>query len=389
MNKKLILEERLVSTFKALCGVDLLKENKIIKEDKVYSSNIENTIKNKIGKNDDDTSKMITIFGLFRNQSPFKEFGDISKIRSYEELEKLYKSWYKLSLIQLLRSKEFLDQEEYAKNYLNAYIENIRSLGQNAQPFAFKNLEKSLIDVVNGNQWLKDDTNFQRSEYSIENPKDDDKLHEDENVVIVDGGSRAKCVTYGKGQSWCISQTGYNMFNSYRINQGATIYFVLQINEPSPEKKLVILNYGKGQYSIADETNTGVRTGSSTNAMSWDQIEKVLPNLKGKEQFFKYNPITEEEKRYHENVQKKYDGDDIIGYVTDSTENLYLNNTMVTPSEFFGDYIINATQGVLTDRQFDQIWNNKKDAQVEEMLLKYLETGIPLNEYQFRIIEKG
>lgn len=382
MNKKLILEERLVKNFKALCGVDLLKE------DKLYASNVDTAIKNKLNKNDDEITNMIAIFGLFRNQPPFKDFGDISKITSFDELKNLFNEWYRITMIQLLRSDLFLDDNENAKKYLDAYVQNVKSLGQNAQPFSFKNLEKSFVDVVNNNRWIKDDGVVQASGFSLENPEDKDLLFEDDEIIIVDGGSRSKCVRYGKGQTWCISNPQHNMFNSYRVNQGATIYFVLQKNVEGNEQKLVILNYG-GKYSIADKTNSGNRAGSLGNAKPWSNVEKEIPNLRGKEEFFKYKPITDEEKTYHKNVSEKYTGDDIIEYVKQSTNNLYLNNSLVTPTEFFADYVINAVRGVLPDNQFNQLWKNRSNKEVDEMIMKYLETGTPINEYQFRIIEKG
>lgn len=382
MNKKLILEERLVKNFKALCGVDLLKE------DKIYPSNVDTAIKNKLKRNDEEVSNMIAIFGLFRNQSPFKEVGDISKITSFEELKNLFDEWYRLSTIQLLRTNEFLDDNENAKRYLDAYVQNVKSLGQNAQPFTFKNIENSLVDVVNNNRWIKDEGVVKRSEFSMEKPKDDDVLFESDDILIIDGGSRAKCVIYGDGEKWCISNRFHNMFNSYRINQGATIYFVLQRKVEGDERKLVILNYN-GRYSIADRTNTGNRAGSSSNAKPWSNVESEIPNLRGKEEFFKYKPVTGEERKYHENVSERYTGDDIIGYVRKNTQGLYLNNSLVTPTEFFTDYILNAVRGELPDNQFNQLWKNRSNKEVDEMIMKYLETGTALNEYQFRIIEKG
>lgn len=380
--KQILFEERFAKNFKKLCGVDLLIENKL------YPSNIIKSITNKFGDESEQLQNMIAIFGLFRNSSPFKEVGDISKLESKEELTNLFNKWYKSTLIDILKTDQFLDNNDGAKKYLDAYVNNIKSLKDMAQPFTTKNIEKTFIDVVNNNRWIKNSDSSVNIGATIYKPQDKDIQYEDENIIILDGNARAKCVMYGKGETWCISKTDQNMFNTYRITNGATIYFVLQKNEKSPEHKIVILNYN-GQYSIADQTNEDKRTGDFSNAMTWNKIERELPNLKGKEKYFKYIPVNDQERNYHQKVSKRYDGDDIIDYARRNTENLIVNNSMVTPLDFFTDYILTAVKGELSDKQFDNLWNNKNDKEVEKMLFKYLSTGVPLNEYQFRIIEKG
>jgi hypothetical protein len=380
--KQIIFEERFAKNFKKLCGVDLLLENKI------YPQNIEKNIMNKIGDNSDEIANMIAIFGLFRQQSPFREFGDISKISTKEELTELFNKWYKTSLISILKTDEFLDKNDTAKKYLDAYVKNIKTLKNNAQPFTIKDIEKTFIDVVNNNRWVENKETSFTSTSNIYKPQDKDVQYEDENIIIMDGNARSKCVMYGKGETWCISQTDQNMFNTYRVTNGATIYFILQKNQESPEHKIVILNYN-GQYAIADQTNSGNRSGGPDTAMDWSNIERQLPNLRGKEKYFKYMPITPEEEKYHEKVGERYNGDDILNYVRENSENLYLNNSMVTPLDFFTDYLMVAVSGSLPDKQFDNLWQNRNDKEVEQMIFKYLSTGVPLNEYQFRIIEKG
>jgi len=378
--KEILFEERFAKNFKKLCNVDLLVENKL------YNQNIEKSITNKIGDSSDDTLNMIAIFGLFRNESPFREYGDISKIKSKEELSELFNKWYKKTLIEILKTKDFLDNSEGAKLYLDAYVKNIKSLKNNAEPFTIKNIEKTFIDLVNNNRWINTEKSKLNTKYNIYKPQDKDIQYEDDNIVILDGNTRAKCVYYGDGETWCISKTEVNNFNSYRITNGATIYFVLQKNVKKPEHKIVILNYND-KYAIADQTNEDDRTG--TNVMDWDKIEQELPNLKGKEKFFKYLPISDEEKKYNEIVEKKFEGDNIIEYCSKNSENLYVNNSMVTPLDFFTDYLMVAASGKLTDGQFNNIWNNKSNKQVEQMLFQYLSTGAPISEYQFKTIGTG
>jgi hypothetical protein len=376
-----IFEQRFAKNFNVICGVDLISENKL------YGQNIENVITKRLDDDSEEIKNMIAIFGLFRQQTPFKEFGDINNIKTVDQLTELFQKWYKNSLLDIVKTDAFLDNNDGAKKYLDAYVKNIKSLNNNAQPFTLKNIEKSFIDVVNNNKWIEDGNSVGNSA-TIYEPQDRDIQYEDDNIVILDGNARAKCVLYGKGETWCISQTDQNMFNTYRVTNGATIYFILQKNEESPEHKIVILNYN-GQYSIADQTNSGNRTGGSDNAMDWRRIEQELPNLRGKEKFFKYIPVSQEEKNYHAKVAQYHREDNIIKYVTENSENLTLNGSLVTPLDFFTDYLMVAASGKLTDGQFDNLWNNKSSKEVEQMVFKYLSTGVPLNEYQFRMVEKG
>tara|TARA_Y100000385_G_scaffold277373_1_gene324256 strand:- start:247 stop:1587 length:1341 start_codon:yes stop_codon:yes gene_type:complete len=172
------------------------------------------------------------------------------------------------------------------------------------------------------------------------NPKDEDIVHEDDDIIILDTNTKAKCVRYGQGESWCISKPELNYYNTYRIKYGATPYFVLQKNVEGDEHKLVIMHYPDG-YAIADRSNTGDRVGGNQyDTKPWAYIVSQIPNLKGLEKFFPYREITEGEKRYEDIIKwaKGYDDDNLQGYIDQEIKGLIINGSQVEAKDFIRDY---------------------------------------------------
>lgn len=264
-----------------------------IKENKIYGKSLVNNLLNKYKDNSPELIKKINIAGLFRDY-----FGNIQNIDKKTLLEK-YKEWYEKTVEFLTKSTAFYNNEYAAKLYLNAYIDNIGSLGDKARPFhnTKNSIEKDFVDVINNNNWIKDEKGkIATDKLPIYNPEEKDLLYEDDNIIIIDGRSKDRCIKYGESESWCISRRQGNYYSTYRLQKGTSIYFVLQKNEKYPLNKIVILNWGRGNYAIADQTNSGNRSG--TNTMSWSGIEKELPNLKGLEKYFEYFPVTNSERAF-------------------------------------------------------------------------------------------
>ena len=226
---------------------------------------------------------------------------------------------------------------------MDAYIGNIVSLGDKAQPFSFKSVEKNLVDLVNNNRWIKDEEIKQGN--TIYNPKSEDVVYEDDNVIVLDTNTKAKCVMYGQGESWCITKPELNYYNTYRLSYGATPYFVLQKNVTGNEQKLVIMNYGGyNGYAIADRSNTGERSGGKGYAMPWYEIEQQLPNLQGLEKYFPYREISDDERKYSElldKVKNNFIGDDLQEVVDRYAGKLIVNGSQVTSADFIRDLAAN------------------------------------------------
>ena len=327
---------------------NLIREGLLLLENKLYPDKMINTIATKIGDSSDDTINKLAIAGLYRNA-----FGNIQQLKTKEQLDDVFKGWYDTTINNMVKTSAFIDNKELAIKYLDAYIKNIKSLGNKAQPFSLKKIEKGLVDLVNNNNWITDTSATQNND--IYNPKDEDKVYEDDDVIILDTNTKAKCVMYGRGESWCITKPELNYYNTYRIKYGATPYFVLQKNVEGNEHKVVIMHYKNG-YAIADRSNSGNRAGGDANTDGpWSDIERELPNLKGLEKYFPYREITEEEVTYDEIIKKTkgYEGDNLQGYIDNAIKDLIINGSQVEAPDFIRDYA--AEGGYISDGQIKSL----------------------------------
>jgi hypothetical protein len=357
-----------------------LSGKKILLEDKIYPNKIIDAVAKKLGDESDRIKNMIAIFGLYRKRAPFNKEengkGDIAKIKSVDQLIKLYGEWFDNTVKEISKSKELFDEYQNdidrITDHLSIYVANIRSLGEKATPMIIKNMEgfeRTFFDLVT--RWRIEKEEKIKGGYSIESPEDEDILYENEEIIILKGSTRTKCLNYGRGQTWCISQPQSNYYNSYRINQKASIYFVLQKNKPetSKEKSFVIMVYGRDSFSIADRTNTGHRSGSSSNASSWDKIEREMPVLDGKKEYFVYIPPTEEEQKYEElvndfaNFMGKNPNLNLTEEIKKRIKGLKLNNSFIEPKDFIVDYVVRA--GTLNEKHFSELDDNMINALIE------------------------
>jgi hypothetical protein len=186
-----------------------------LNENKLYPTNMVNTLTKKLGDSSDETLNKLAIFGLFRQAPHFNTIKDINQLGSLEQLNELFNKWKEYAVKGLMDADGELKGNKAATlAFLDAYINNIRSLKDNAKPFSFKDYEQSLIDVCKKNGWIKEN-DVETQTYGVEKPYDNDIIFEDDNIIILKGSNKAKCITYGQGYRWCISQTQHNMYNHY------------------------------------------------------------------------------------------------------------------------------------------------------------------------------
>ena len=313
----------------------LLKETLVVE---FYGKRVIEPITKRFNDSSEDVINKLGIAFLFRSF-----FGDIMQYQTKEQFEQMFNKWYDRMLVELVKTKDFPDNKPLAKKYLDAYINNIVSMGNSARPFSFKDLEKTLVDLVNNNRWIPDEEVSTGA--TIYKPNQEDIMYEDDEVLILNTDTKAKCVRYGMGETWCITKADANYYNTYRLSYGATPYFVLQKNVNGDEHKLVILNYGgRDEYAIADRSNTGERSGSQRDAMSWYEIEQQLPNLQGLEEYFPYREITDDERKYSELLDKLKDifiFDDLQELIDRYAGKLVINGSPITSGDFIRDLAAN------------------------------------------------
>ena len=334
----------------------LVKESLMVE---FYGKRVIEPITKRFNDSSNDMLNKLGIAFLFK-----QFFGDIMQYKTKQEFDEVFDNWYQNMLNALIKTKSFPDNKPLAKKYLDAYINNVVSLGDKARPVSLKNVETSLVDLVNNNRWIKDEEVVVGP--TIYKPEQKDVVYEDENIIVLNTDTKAKCVRYGAGESWCITKPELNYYNTYRLSYGATPYFVLQKNVSGDEHKVVIMNYGNGKYSIADRSNTGSRAGGESFSKRWSEIERELPNLTGLEKYFPYREITDDEKKYAElldNIKDNFTDDDLQGFIDSSIKNLVVNGSQVSSADFIRD--LAANQMYFTTKQLASLKKESLDSLIE------------------------
>lgn len=124
--------------------------------------------------------------------------------------------------------------------------------------------------------------------------QNDDLIYNKNNLVILKGDIREKCIQYGDGYSWCISRKdASNMFYSYRMRMNEPMfYFVFDKDLPSENIWHAVVIYVDNQniFHVATSNNPG------DVEMTWGEIVSKKPKLSGLESLFVHQPLTAEEK---------------------------------------------------------------------------------------------
>ena len=328
----------------------------ILTEHRLYGKKVIQPMVKRLGDSSDETLNQLAIAGLFRDK-----FSPIQNIKTLEQLNSEFDNWYNDVIDTLYKqSKTFIDNKPLTTEYVDAYVNNIKGLGNEAKPFSLKTIEKTLVDVVNNNGWVNKQNLIQTKD--IYNPDSRDIMYEDDEVVILNSNTKAKCVMYGQNESWCIGKANLNYYNTYRISYGATPYHVLQKNVKGTTHKVVIMHYGDGDYAIADRDNSDYN-GGKTQSMDWSEIEYELPNLKGLEKYFPYREISGDEIKYSNLLKYKYGGGDLMEYIIHYTNGLIVNGSEVTPEDFIRDYA--ATGIKFTHDQLESLTESMIDILIE------------------------
>jgi hypothetical protein len=127
-----------------------------------------------------------------------------------------------------------------------------------------------------------------------EEDKTPDVVYQNNGVTIWNGAKENNCITYGRGEKWCITRGSWS---NYRYGpRYVTFYLVKNSNiaDNDPTSFVVIHVQGNGQYGISLRTNNGDKTN-----LSWDQMIAIAPWLKdvpNLKQIVKYIPLSNTEK---------------------------------------------------------------------------------------------
>ena len=185
----------------------------------------------------------------------------------------------------------------------------------------------------------------------------------DGKIKVYESNNPEKCIILGRGQSFCISQPGNRMWQSYRDTQTSTFYFVYD-DTRDDRLGIVVVDVRKNGILLTDKPNntgttldpyTGQVTNNSNSYMRYLR-EKGIDVSK-----FVNIPKSAEEQKEHEELgqsRKELDWFESLSF------------------DYKSKYIGRGHQ--LTNKQFDYLWQNK----FTSLLTQYVKTGLLLNDYQ-------
>jgi hypothetical protein len=246
------------------------------------------------------------------------------------QLRRILKEEYSDKVIEQLVNKFKREDPKEDENVIRAYIKRFDGvkgdssiLNKDIFSYSLEKLRYVLIDFFKENK-----------PKSFKGDTDMDVVYNSDNVKIYRADSRNKCITYGKGYSFCISS--YSDIDSYRkhiIRDKGTPYFVLNKNYSNrsnnglfeePEHMMVIIAHdGSGIhkdnvglikfkdneelaayrdvfsldkfYSVTTANNLG-----ETYFINFDNIVSRYPFLEGLEGVFNMLPVSEKDVKHIE-----------------------------------------------------------------------------------------
>ena len=180
------------------------------------------------------------------------------------------------------------------------------------------------------------------------------------NIDVYKANSPQECILHGKGYSFCISQPGNTMWQSYRDTQDSTFYFVFdRTRDKSDPLHIVVVDMTNRGPLLTDANN---RTGNI--AEFGEDAQSYLEYLKKRNvpiSIFINEPKTQQEIEENEKLGE---------------ENSDLNWFKQLTSEEKSKYIGRGHS--LSNEQFDFIWDNHLDSLIKQ----YINTGLLHNSYQ-------
>ena len=219
--------------------------------------------------------------------------------------------------------------------------------------------------IIHGHQG--DDADKEKSKFK---PSEDDfqgevpfMISPDGKIKVFEANSPQQCIILGRGQSFCISQPGNKMWQSYRDTQTSTFYFVYD-NTRNDRLGIVVIDQTQYKTVLTDQVNkTGETLDPYTGQLTNDS-EPYMKYLKEKgidtSKLVNIPKSAEEQKEHEELGQSRKE--------LDWFESLSF--------DYKSKYIGRGHQ--LTNEQFDYLWKYKFNS----LLTQYVKTGLLLSDHQ-------
>lgn len=120
----------------------------------------------------------------------------------------------------------------------------------------------------------------------------DDTLVETDDLLILDAGSKEKCIVYGKGYKFCISRKDMgNMYKNYRFNSQSSFYFIFFKDVPKTNSKhIMVLDVQPDNRLFWTFAN------NNTAPTTWERVFEQFPQLVPYKDLLKHVPLSKEDK---------------------------------------------------------------------------------------------
>ena len=178
---------------------------------------------------------------------------------------------------------------------LKAYIERfdqIRSTSKVTEKDIFKYTLSQLIRIVTSSK-------------GVEEPEEEinitpDVVYNENGLTIYNGSKENNCLTFGAGESWCITRGSFGNYRYDSNRKNPTFYLVKDTNLPASDKKsfFVVVVGNDNTYKASDRSNNDVggRATEWDRWEGWSFVESNFPSVRGLKNIFKYIPLSNTEK---------------------------------------------------------------------------------------------
>jgi hypothetical protein len=180
-------------------------------------------------------------------------------------------------------------------NQLKAYIDRfdqIRSTSKVTEKDIFKYTLSQLIKLVTSSK-------------GVEEPEDavditPDVVYNENGLTIYNGSKENNCLTFGAGESWCITRGSFGNYRYDSNRKNPTFYLVKDTNLPDSDRKsfFVVVVGNDNTYKASDRSNNDVggRATEWDRWENWNFVEQNFPSVRGLRNIFKYIPLSSSEK---------------------------------------------------------------------------------------------
>jgi len=221
------------------------------------------------------------------------------------------------------------------------------------------------INIIHGHQGeaaAKDRKSFQVTDQDFQGEEPID-TSPDGTIKVYAANSPQQCIILGKGHSFCISQPGNTMWQSYRDSKHSTFYFVKDSSR-NDRLSTVVVDMTRNGPELTDVVNT---TGTTLDPYTGKTTTETDPYFK----YLKEKGINVSEIEHVGQTPEEQKENQKLGSQKQNL-NWFVNLSHTEKSKYIG------RGHLLTDEQFDYLWENG----FKSLLEQYAKTGLKLSDYQ-------